>query len=185
MSGLQLNRRQALALSLTSLGAATLPGFAFAQDAADPAIDDVVARFMAAFETPGIAVAVIRPGQPVYLKGYGVRTLGKPAPVGVHTRFGIASNSKAFTAASLAMLVEEGKVEWDRPVKNYLPDFRMHDPRVTELLTVRDLLVHNSGLALGAGDLMQFPATERPASDAIKALPFLAAERGFPHRLCL
>ncbi|MBO9623641.1 MAG: serine hydrolase [Sphingomonas sp.] len=181
MGGLQLNRREALAWSLAGIGAAALPGLALAQDAApaDAAIDDIVARFMAAFETPGIAVAVIRPGRPAYLKGYGVRTLGKPAPVGIHTRFGIASNSKSFTAAALAMLVEEGKVAWDKPVKDYLPEFRMHDPRVTEMLTVRDLLVHNSGLALGAGDLMQFPASDRPPSDALKALPFLAAERGF------
>jgi CubicO group peptidase (beta-lactamase class C family) len=134
---------------------------------------------MAAFETPGIAIAVIRPNAPLYLKGYGVRTLGKPGAVDEHTRFGIASNSKAFTAASLALLVEEGKVAWDEPVTKYLPEFRMHDPRTTELMTVRDLLVHNSGLALGAGDLMQFPMSDRSASDVLKALPFLAAERGF------
>lgn len=181
MSGLQLNRRQALALSVSGIAAAGLPRFALAagQAAADPAIDGVVARFMAALETPGIAVAVIRPGLPTYLKGYGALTLGKPATVDVHTRFGIASNSKSFTAAALALLVEEGKVGWDEPVTKYIPEFRMHDPRVTELMTVRDLLVHNSGLALGAGDLMQFPGTDRPASDALKALPFLAAERGF------
>ncbi|MBX3563365.1 MAG: serine hydrolase [Sphingomonas sp.] len=181
MSGLQLNRRQALLWSAGGLVAAGLPAMAFAteQAAADPAIDDIVTRFMAAFETPGIAVAVIRPGKPTYLKGYGVQTLGKPAPVDIHTRFGIASNSKSFTAAALAMLVEEGKVAWDEPVTKYIPEFRMHDPRVTALMTVRDLLVHNSGLALGAGDLMQFPASERPASEALKALPFLAAERGF------
>ncbi|MES2987493.1 MAG: serine hydrolase [Pseudomonadota bacterium] len=181
MSGLQLNRRQALVLSMGGLVAAGLPAMAFAaeQAAADPAIDDVVARFMAAFDTPGIAVAVIRPGKPTYLKGYGVQTLGKPAPVDVHTRFGIASNSKSFTAAALALLVEEGKVAWDEPVTKYLPEFKMHDSRVTALMTVRDLLVHNSGLALGAGDLMQWPGTDRPASDALKGLPFLAAERGF------
>lgn len=181
MSGLQLNRRQALAWSAGGIVAAGLPAMAFAaeQAPAEPAIDEVVARFMAAFETPGIAVAVIRPGKPTYLKGYGVVTMGKPAPVDVHTRFGIASNSKSFTAAALALLVEEGKVAWDEPVTKYLPEFRMHDPRVTELMTVRDLLVHNSGLALGAGDLMQFPASERPPSEALKALPFLAAERGF------
>jgi len=181
MSGLQVNRRQALAWGAGGVAAAGLPRIAFAaeQSVAEPAIDDVVARFMAAFETPGIAVAVIRPGKPTYLKGYGVLTMGKPAQVDVHTRFGIASNSKSFTAASLALLVDEGKVAWDDPVTKYIPEFKMHDPRVTELMTVRDLLVHNSGLALGAGDLMQFPATERPPSDALKALPFLAAERGF------
>ncbi|RYD53736.1 MAG: serine hydrolase [Sphingomonadales bacterium] len=181
MSGLQLNRRQALALSVSGFVAAGLPHMAFAaeQSAADPAIDDVVARFMASFETPGIAVAVIRPGKPTYLKGYGVLTMGKPARVDEHSRFGIASNSKSFTAAALALLVEDGKVAWDQPVTKYIPEFKMHDPRVTELMTVRDLLVHNSGLALGAGDLMQFPASERAASEALKALPFLAAERGF------
>ncbi|RYE04361.1 MAG: serine hydrolase [Sphingomonadales bacterium] len=181
MSGLQLNRRRALAWGASGLIAAGLPAMAAATEraAAEPAIDDVVARFMAAFDTPGIAVAVIRPGKPTYLKGYGVLTMGKPARVDEHTRFGIASNSKSFTAAALAMLVDEGKIGWDKSVTKYLPEFRMHDPRTTELMTVRDLLVHNSGLALGAGDLMQFPASERPASEALKALPFLAAERGF------
>ncbi|WP_083942981.1 serine hydrolase [Sphingomonas soli] len=181
MSGLQLNRRQALAWSAGGLVAAGLPGMAFAagQAAADPAIDDMVARFMAAFETPGIAVALLRPGKPTYIKGYGVLTMGKPARVDEHSRFGIASNSKSFTAAALALLVDEGKIGWDEPVTRYIPEFRMHDPRTTALMTVRDLLVHNSGLALGAGDLMQFPATERPPEDALKALPFLAAERGF------
>lgn len=179
MRSCNVGRRELLGWSLAGLATASLPPAALAQAAGDPAIDDIVAHFMAAFETPGVAVAVIRPGKPPYLKGYGVRTLGKRGAVDIHTRFGIASNTKSFTAAALALLVEEGKIGWDQPVRTYLPEFRMHDPRTTELMTVRDLLVHNSGLALGAGDLMFFPASERPPSDVLKALPFLPAERGF------
>jgi CubicO group peptidase (beta-lactamase class C family) len=181
MSGLHLNRRQALALTAGGFVAAALPRMAVAaeQPAVDAAIDDVVARFMAAFATPGIAVAVIRPGRPTYLKGYGVATLGKPARVDAHTRFAIASNSKSFTAAALALLADEGKIAWDNRVTDYIPEFKMKDPVTTELMTVRDLLVHNSGLALGAGDLLWFPGSDRSAADTLKALPYLNSERGF------
>lgn len=182
MSGFTLSRRQALALTLGGVAATALPGWARAQAQAieaDPTIDGIVTRFMAAFETPGIAVAVMRPGTAPYLKGYGVRTLGRPAPVDAHTRFGIASNSKSFTAAALALLVDAGKLDWEDPVVRHLPEFRMHDPVVTQMMTVRDLLVHRSGLPLGAGDLMAFPATDRPASDVLKALPHLKPARGF------
>ncbi|RYY37866.1 MAG: serine hydrolase, partial [Sphingomonadales bacterium] len=96
-----------------------------------------------------------------------------------HTRFGIASNSKSFTAAALALLVEEGKIGWEDPVVKHLAEFKMHDPAVTQMMTVRDLLVHRSGLPLGAGDLMFFPASTHVAGDVLKALPFLKPARGF------
>jgi CubicO group peptidase (beta-lactamase class C family) len=91
--------------------------------------------------------------------GEGLRRpkLGDPAPVDAETLFGIASNTKAFTATALGMLVEEGKIEWDAPVVRYLPAFALSDPYVTHELTVRDLLVHRSGLGLGAGDLLWWP----------------------------
>jgi len=181
MSGFQVDRRQALALSMGSAALLAVPGWARAAtaDLDEAAIDAIVKPFMAAFETPGIGVAIVRPGMTPFLKGYGVRTMGKPGLVDAHTRFGIASNSKAFTAAALAMLVDAGKVDWEDPVTKHLPDFRMYDPAVTAMMTVRDLLVHRSGLPLGAGDLMYFPESSHVAGDVLKALPYLKPARGF------
>jgi len=183
MSGL-VDRRGVLALGVSGASALALPGWAQTATAPaaapiDAAIDGIVARFMRAFETPGIGVAIVRKGAAPWLKGYGVRTLGKAAAVDVHTRFGIASNSKAFTAAALAMLVEAGKTGWDDPLVRHLPEFRMADPAVTQLFTVRDLLVHRSGLPLGAGDLMYFPRSSADAAQVVRALQYLKPVRGF------
>ncbi|MDT8758489.1 serine hydrolase [Sphingomonas psychrotolerans] len=179
MSGFETTRRQALGLSLGGMAALALPGWARAAVLGEADIDAIVRPFMQAYDTPGIAVAVVRPGQPAFVKGYGVRTLGKSAPVDIHTRFGIASHSKAFTAAALALLVDAGRLDWEDPVIKHLPEFRMHDPAVTRMMTVRDLLVHRSGLPLGAGDLMYFPQSSHVAADVLKALPFLKPVRGF------
>src|SRR5438876_4463510 len=129
------------------------------QAAAPPDLDQWIARAMRTFEVPGVAVAVVKDDAVVVAKGYGVRKLGERAPVDARTLFGIASNTKAFTAAALGLLVEEKKIEWDAPVVRYLPAFAMWDPYVTRELTVRDLLVHRSGLGLGAGDLLWWPAS--------------------------
>ena len=142
-------------------------------------IDAIVASFMRAFEIPGIGIAVVSAEQPVFLRGYGVRTLGQPAPVDIHTQFAIASNSKAFLTACLALLVDDGKLGWEDPVVKHLPEFRMYDPCVTTMMTVRDLLVHRSGLPLGAGDLLQFPVTDHTAEDVLRALPYFKPARGF------
>ena len=90
-----------------------------------------VKRAMATFDVPGIAIAIVKDGKVVAAQGFGVRKLGEPAPVDGKTIFEIASNSKAFTAAALAMLVDEGKLAWDDPVTKHLPDFRMYDAYVT------------------------------------------------------
>lgn len=146
----------------------------------DPAfVDAEVERFRAAFEVPGFAVAIVGATPQPFVKGYGVRTLGRSGQVGPHTRFAIASNTKAYTAAALAILVDEGRIGWDDPVIRHLPQFRMNDPVVTEMMTIRDLLCHRSGLPLGAGDLLFFPGTTHVAADALKALPHLKAERPF------
>jgi len=176
------NRREAL---LAMSGGALLATAAAAEPASTSkapsaeGIDAIVASFMREFEIPGIGVAVVGPDQPVFLKGYGVRTLGQPAPVDIHTQFAIASNSKAFLTACLALLVDDGKLGWEDPVVKHLPEFRMYDPCVTTMMTVRDLLVHRSGLPLGAGDLLQFPVTDRTAEDVLHALPFFKPARGF------
>lgn len=109
------------------------------------------------FEIPGISVAVVKDGKILLAKGYGVRQLGAAENVDSKTLFGIASNTKAFTATAIGLLVEEHKLEWDAPVVKYLPWFQLSDPYVTRELTIRDLLVHRSGLGLGAGDLLWWP----------------------------
>lgn len=178
MPELQMDRRRAMALGLGGGAAVALPGWAFAQES-DAWLDPLVRSFMARFDVPGAAVAIVRKGAAPIIRGYGVRTLGKAPRVDEHTRFGIASNSKAFTAAAIAQLVDAGTLGWDEPVIRYLPEFRMADPAVTQMMTVRDLLVHRSGLPLGAGDLIYFPAAGRPLADSLKALPFLKADKGF------
>ncbi|HPW18129.1 MAG TPA: serine hydrolase [Candidatus Aminicenantes bacterium] len=144
-----------------------------------PDFDALVARAMKAFEVPGMAVAVVKDGRVVLAKGYGVRKLGEPAPVDARTLFGIASNTKAFTATALALLVEEGKIEWDAPVIDYLPWFRMSDPYVTREMTVRDLLVHRSGLGLGAGDLLLWPRSTYTRREIVSRLRYVPLARSF------
>ena len=146
---------------------------------APAAIDATVARAMKAFQVPGMAVGIIQDGKLVYAKGYGVRELGKPGRVDADTLFQIGSNTKAFTAAALALLVDEGKLHWDDKVIDYLPQFRMHDPYVTREFTIRDLLTHRSGLGLGAGDLMFFPATDFSRDEIIHGLRYLEPVSSF------
>src|SRR4030095_1802330 len=142
-------------------------------------LDAYVTRAMKTFEVPGLAVAIVKDGQTVVAKGYGVRKLGDPSPVDARTLFGIASNTKLFTAQALGLLVEEKKVEWDAPVVRYLPAFQMWDPYVTRELTVRDLLVHRSGLGLGAGDLLWWPASTYDRKEIARRLRFLPLATSF------
>jgi len=131
------------------------------------------------FEVPGIAIAIVKDGEVVLTKGYGVKKIATEDAVDEHTTFAIASNSKAFTATALALLVEEGAIAWDAPVIDYLPWFRMSDPYVTEEMTVRDLLVHRSGLALGAGDLMWWPESDFTREEIARQLRYLPLETSF------
>jgi CubicO group peptidase (beta-lactamase class C family) len=124
-----------------------------------PDLDAFVARVLQEFATPGASIAVVRDGRTVLAKGYGVRRLGSPEPVTERTLFQIASNSKAFTSGALAILVGEGRLAWDDRVVDRLPWFQLSDPYVTREMTVLDLLVHRSGLSLGAGDLLWMNST--------------------------
>lgn len=155
---------------------------AFFPLAAQPALDAVVERTMREFEVPGIAVGVIRDGKVIYTKGYGVRKLGAAEPVTPDTLFGIASNTKAFTAAALAMLVDEKKLEWDQRVVDVLPGFQMSDAYVTREMRVRDLLVHRSGLGLGAGDLLYFPPSNLSSAEVIRRLRYVPLATSFRSR---
>ena len=142
-------------------------------------LDAAVANVMATFEVPGIGLAVVKDGQVVVAKGYGVLKLGTKLPVDGRTLFGIASNTKVFTATALALLVEEGKIAWDSPVIDYLPWFQMWDPYVTRELTVRDLLVHRSGLGLGAGDLLWWPPSTYDRKEIMRRLRYIRPATSF------
>jgi CubicO group peptidase (beta-lactamase class C family) len=142
-------------------------------------VDQWVARVMRTFEVPGIALAIVKDDQVIVAKGYGVRKLGDRTPVDARTLFGIASNTKAFTATALGLLVEEGRIEWDAPVVRYLPAFAMWDPYVTRELTVRDLLVHRSGLGLGAGDLLWWPESTYDRKEIARRLRFIQPATSF------
>lgn len=129
----------------------------YAQPITSPQIDALVERTLKTFDVPGIAVAVVKDGKIIHEKGYGVISLNTMQKMNEHTRFGIASNSKAFTVAALGILVDEGKLKWDDRVTDIIPEFKLYAPYVTEDFTIRDLLTHRSGLGLGAGDLMIWP----------------------------
>lgn len=120
-------------------------------------IDSVAEKTLATFNVPGVAVAVIKDGKVIHSKGYGVRSIKTNQKVDENTLFGVASNTKAITAAALGILVDEKKITWDTKVTDVIPEFKMYDPYVTSEFTVRDLLTHRSGLGLGAGDLMIWP----------------------------
>jgi CubicO group peptidase (beta-lactamase class C family) len=116
------------------------------------AFDRYVAQAAKDWHVPGLAIAVVKDDSLVFAKGYGVIEIGKPARADEHTRFAIGSTTKAMTSASLAMLVDEGKLRWDDRVITYIPELQLYDPYATRELTIRDLLTHRSGL--GSADLM-------------------------------
>ena len=143
-------------------------------------IDELSERALKSFNVPGIAVAVIKDGKVIHAKGYGVRNIATGEKVNENTFYGIASNSKAFTTAALAMLIEEKKLKWDDKVTDYLPDFKMYSPYVTEEFTIRDLVCHRSGLGLGSGDLLMWPdSTLNNSSDIIHQLRYLKPVSSF------
>jgi CubicO group peptidase (beta-lactamase class C family) len=143
-------------------------------------IDSLVIRTMKTFDVPGIAVAVVKDGKVIHSKGYGVRSLKTQQKVDANTLFGIASNSKAFTTAALGILMDEKRLSWDDKVTDYIPEFRLYNPYVTEEFTIRDLLTHRSGLGLGAGDLMIWPGlNDFTLKDIIHNLRYLKPVSGF------
>src|ERR1035437_5672489 len=166
-------RRLLLAIVLLSTAFA-----AFAQSV--PAdLDAYITRAMKTFEVPGLAVAVVKGGKVVFAKGYGVRKLGDPTPVDENTLFGIGSNTKAFTAATIASLVDEGKLSWDDKVSEKLPGFAMYDPYASHEMTVRDLLCHRSGLGLGEGDMLLWPRTTYTRAEIVRRIRYMKPAYSF------
>lgn len=131
-----------------------IAGAAFAQKSTkNTALDAKIKEFDAyvtagqkQWEVPGLALTVVKDGQVIFAKGYGVRELGKPGNVDTQTMFACASTTKAMTAVCMGMLVDEGKIKWDDKVINYLPEYQLYDPAVTRELRIRDLFIHNSGV---------------------------------------
>ena len=130
-------------------------------------IDSLVEKTMKTFNVPGMAVAILKDGKVVHMKGYGTRSIDKGGKVDENTMFGVASNTKAMTTAALAKLIDQGKLEWDTKVTAVIPEFKLYDPYVTSEFTVRDLLTHRSGLGLGAGDLMVWPSANITTKDEL------------------
>lgn len=141
-------------------------------------LDAFAARAMKTFDTPGMAVAIVEDGQ-ASTHVYGIRKIGAAERVDAHTIFPIGSNTKAFTAAALAILVDQGKLHWDDLVVDKLPGFRMYDAYTSQHMTITDLLVHRSGLGLGEGDLMFLPSTTRTRAELVHAIRYLKPATGF------
>jgi len=142
-------------------------------------LEEVINTSMARFDVPGMAVAVVQDDKVVFAKGFGISNLNTNAKVNKDTLFGIASNTKAFTSAALAKLVDEGKLSWDDRVIDHLPEFRLYDSYVTREMRVRDLLSHRSGLGLGQGDLMIWPSTDKSIKDILAGLQYLKPASSF------
>ena len=150
---------------------------AFAAQPAD--LDARVEAAMKAHGVPGLSIAIVEDGKTTFTKGYGVRKIGTNDKVDADTIFPTGSTGKAITTAALAVLVDDGRLKWDDKVIDHMPWFRMYDPWVTNEMTVRDLLVHRSGLGLGAGDLMFVPSSNRSRADTVRALRYIKPATSF------
>ena len=143
-------------------------------------LDELIQNTLKTFDVPGMSVGVIKDGKTIYSKGFGQRSLKTGQTMDDQTLVGIASNSKGFTCVALAILADEGKINWDDKVTQYLPDFQMYDPYVTQQITIKDLVTHRSGLGLGQGDLMFFPeGGSQTVQDIVHNVRYLKPENPF------
>ncbi|WP_125256111.1 serine hydrolase [Brevundimonas fluminis] len=183
----RLSRRSAL--FATAGAAAALPSISWAQDAANDdaalaeAVDAYVRKCLEAWpDQPALSVAVVKDGQAILTRGYGVKAMDRPGAADERTLFAVASNTKAVTCAALAILVDEGKVKWDAPVRDYLPGFSLSKPGLNDMVTVRDLVSHRIGFGLGAGDLLFWPNSDRTRAEIMAAIPHVPIEDQFRTR---
>jgi CubicO group peptidase (beta-lactamase class C family) len=140
------------------------------------AFDAYVDQAMKTWKVPGVAIAVVRNDSVIHARGYGIRALGQDVAVDAQTLFAIGSASKAFTATSMAMLVDEGKVRWNDRATLHLPGFQLHDSYATHELTVRDLLSHRSGLS--RGDLLWY-GSDLSREEILRRVRFLEPSWSF------
>jgi CubicO group peptidase (beta-lactamase class C family) len=144
-------------------------------------LDAYIETARSEWQVPGLAVAIVKGGEVVFIKGYGVREVGKGELVDDRTLFAIASNTKAFTSAALAILVDEGKLQWGDLVIDHLPYFGLYSPYVTQDMRVRDLLCHRSGLGTFSGDLVWY-GTRYSRGEVIRRARHLMPRSGFRER---
>jgi len=135
-----------------------------------PALELLVAEAMEDWKVPGLAIAVVQDGEVAHLKAYGLRDVEADLKVTTDTQFLIGSVTKSFTATALALLVDERRMDWKKPVRDYIPEFRLHDPVATDRVTVRDLLCHHSGLP--RHDWIWIPGDRSPA-EMLSAMRYL------------
>jgi CubicO group peptidase (beta-lactamase class C family) len=135
-------------------------GAAAANDAVAD-LDAFIGRTLKEYAVPGAAVAVVRDGKVALVKGYGVRNVTKQGAVDENTIFQLASVTKTLTATAAATVVDEGKLDWDKPIFNYLPEFVGYDPYMTRWLTERDLLAMRTGWPAFTGDQLDFFGYDR------------------------
>tara|TARA_Y100001972_G_scaffold126255_1_gene179541 strand:+ start:3803 stop:5335 length:1533 start_codon:yes stop_codon:yes gene_type:complete len=148
----------------------------FSQDLKE--IDNYIIKARQDWNIPGMAVAIVKDGEIVLSRGYGFITSGKPERVDEHTLFAIASNTKAFISTSLALLVEQGKLNWSDKVHEILPHFKLYDPYVTAAVTVEDLLCHRVGLGTYSGDLMWYKSN-LSTEEVVSKIQFVPQAFGF------
>ena len=148
-----------------------------AQPAPLAGLDQAVEAGMEAWQVPGLAVAVVQGDSVLHMQGYGTTRIGGTEPVDAHTNFAIASTSKAFTTAALALLVDEERLGWDDPVSRHLPWFALDDPYVTRELTIRDLITHRAGAARLDNLWIASPFDRQEILERLRHLPQAAGFR--------
>jgi CubicO group peptidase (beta-lactamase class C family) len=139
-------------------------------------LDDLAAQAMQEWKVPGLALGVVKDGKLIYAKGYGFGDVADKLPVDTDTLFPIGSVSKSFTSLAFAMLNDEGKVDWDKPVRNYLPEFELNDPVASERATPRDLFSHRSGLP--RHDIVWY-SSDFSRADLVSRLRYLKPNKDF------
>lgn len=141
-------------------------------------LDAYYQKALKEWDVPGMAIAIVKDDSVIFARGYGVQDLKAGGTVDANTVFGIASNTKAYTAAALAVLVDQGKLKWEDKVTKYLPYLKLYNPYVTENLTIEDLLSHRAGLGTFSGDLLWYNTTYS-RRDILERARYLEPAYGF------
>ena len=177
-----MSRGSSRSFLVATVGLCLFAAMSLAESAVDlDELDAYIEKARSDWEVPGLAVAIVKDGEVVFSRGYGVREVGKSEPVDDRTLFAIASNTKAFTAAALAKLVDEGKLRWTDRVIDHLPYFELSSPYVTREMRVRDLLCHRSGLGTFSGDLVWY-GTSYSREEVIRRARYLEPKSSFRER---
>src|SRR4029077_14521995 len=163
------------AATLVFLVASTLPSAVLAQpqidvDARLKGFDDYMAQVMKDWNAPGIGVGIVVKDKLVFARGYGFRDYGTKLPYTPTTTQPIASNSKLFTAVALGLLVEEGKLRWDEPIKRFVPAIRFYNDELDRSVTIRDMLSHRTGITRHDGIWYKSTFSRRDLWDRLRYL---------------